>query len=656
MESNKSRGGTKSQNIPDRPEPSHLPEAHASSNLHTNEVRDKPKSTLGSRFRKSEPRKGPLDAVADHVREIIASAETLFKEAQNQPTSTKARERWQRNIDRNVNSARRHWDNAREGIRSYMVGQPSSGERPVEWVRGWYQLTHRTRFNELIQHTICALACEWKCELQCRVSYPSDLQTEKVRHLGRANSPIVRVKLSRPPANGFNPSRTITTRATGRSTKLPKRPTESRPRKQSTPVGSAPIEGCAVTAKPGGIVQHGEVVGASGSGDNILVDVAWGRDRKVSYHMPQELESGFQPGDTVQDVPRSNNRNTLGTGTVMYTTTRAGEEQVAVEFNESGQVRLVPFHRLRRVVDVKHRFVNHSTSGEEDAERLRLKCLAYSLESWNEQSGALDRLPVEPLPHQINIVHRIMTSDQANWLIADDVGLGKTIEIGLLLAAKKRRRRRNRVLIVCPAALTKQWQDEMKGKFEEDFLIYGDDFNINQPGQWTTVDKVIVSVDKAKSAYHLTKFQDAGDWDTVVFDEAHHLSKRQNVATTQRYRLAEKLRDKTDEFLFLTGTPHQGDTGQFVNLLALLRPDLRRRLAKVDEDPSVVAEVVLKNQKRTATDNEGNLVFQGQETYRPKAPVSNAMKAFSSQMAQYLASGYAASESGGHKGALSGSS
>ena len=385
-------------------------------------------------------------------------------------------------------------------------------------------------------------------------------------------------------------------------------------------------------------------------GGETLTKAATANAKETSSHMPSETINRFRRGDTVQDVPTPNGRNNLGQGTVKYTELLAGEEQVTVEFHESGEVRTLPSHRLRKVSDVNQRFVNRTTSGPDDCERLRLRCLAHALESWNERSGALDRLPVDPLPHQIDIVHRIMTADQTNWLIADDVGLGKTIEVGLLLAAMKRRRRLNRVLVVCPAALTTQWQDEMKKHFNEDYRIYGHDFNINQTSQWNNEHQVIVSIDRAKLRNHLPKFEEAGDWDIVVFDEAHHLSKRENASTTQRYRLAETLRSKSDEFLFLTGTPHQGDTEQFVNLLSLLRPDLKRRLTKVDADPSVVAEVVLKNKKSSVIDQEGNYVFQGQDTKLVKADKSSEMQEFQEALMQYVDNGYAASESEGDRG------
>ena len=110
-----------------------------------------------------------------------------------------------------------------------------------------------------------------------------------------------------------------------------------------------------------------------------------------------------------------------------------------VQLHNTGESRWFPYENLRRIKDASVKYANAEAPESDSAERFRLKALAYALDSWNQVTGALDRLDVDPLPHQIDLVHRIMSSDQSNWLIADDVGLGKTIEVGLLLAAMKRR-------------------------------------------------------------------------------------------------------------------------------------------------------------------------------------------------------------------------
>lgn len=376
----------------------------------------------------------------------------------------------------------------------------------------------------------------------------------------------------------------------------------------------------------------------------VSVQVRWGYVGTIEWHPVSELRCGFRKEHTVQDSPNSNTRRTLGPGTVLEVKAIAGHEQVVVKLHNSGEIRSLPYQNLV--------LINRAAPTSDSAERFRLKALAYALDSWNQVTGALDRFDVDPLPHQIDLVHRITTSDQHNWLIADDVGLGKTIEVGLLLAAKKRQRKARRILVVSPAGMVQQWKDEMQYKFNEAFRIYGQDFYIERPSEWSThsYDKVIVSIDRAKSDRHLPLIADSGDWDVIVFDEAHHLSKIEGQAVTQRYRLAERLRRLTDEFIFLTGTPHQGDHNQFVNVLRLLRPDLTRRLAGMFTNPSVVAEMVLRNRKSLVTDAQGNFLFRGQDTRRVGVPLSEGAHNFDTMLQRYLRYGYDAAAAGGNTG------
>ena len=406
-----------------------------------------------------------------------------------------------------------------------------------------------------------------------------------------------------------------------------------------------PGPGCWVSSKSRPNVLG--IVADSKVGDNRTeIQVRWGTSGETEWHPLSELRSGFIPGHIVQDRPRSNIRKTLGMATVRANRRIADRDMVLVQLHQTGESRWLPYQNLVRIQDAGLKFCRQIADGD-SADRFRLKALAYALDSWNQVTGALDRLDVDPLPHQIDLVHRIMASDHANWLIADDVGLGKTIEVGLLLAALKRRRQARRVLIVCPAGIARQWQDEMWHKFNQDFRIYGRDFFVNEPYHWATHDKVIVSIDRAKSDIHVPIFGDSGEWDVIVFDEAHHLSKAANRAVTQRYRLADTLRNQTDRLIFLTGTPHQGRDAQFVNLLMLLRPDLGERFTRMYSDPSVVSEVILRNRKSLVTDSSGKFIFKGQDTHLVKVPLSDDARGFDANLQRYLREGYAASQVGG---------
>ena len=408
-----------------------------------------------------------------------------------------------------------------------------------------------------------------------------------------------------------------------------------------------PVQGCLVKHDDFGI---GRVLESKIENDLARVEVRWPQKGTTQWHFVRDLSCGFQRGDTVQDSPHSSTRRTMGAGIVLETRTMAARHQVLVQFHDTGESRWIPYENLVRVADANTSYRAAQTTGDQDAERFRLKTLAYALDSWNQITGALDRMDVDPLPHQIDLVHRVLTSGQGNWLIADDVGLGKTIEVGLLLAAMKRRRQASRVLVVCPAGLTRQWRDEMKHKFHETYEIYGSDFNISEQSLWQIHRKVIVSIDRAKADDHKELFKRSGDWDIVIFDEAHHLSRIPNQATTQRYQLAAELRKQTDNFLFLTGTPHQGNHEQFVNLLLLLRPDLREQFGSMFTNQSVIADVILRNRKSQATDAQGNFIFRGQHTNLVEVQLSEAAQEFDAQLQNYVKLGYAAAEAGGITG------
>lgn len=230
-----------------------------------------------------------------------------------------------------------------------------------------------------------------------------------------------------------------------------------------------PVKGCwvcrATDPKRLGVVVHRVLQGEHGA-----LDVRWA-DGSIERVPLSELACGIQPGWCVQDVPLSTVRHPLGTGRAVQRRLLGGREQILVQWDDNGRSTWMPYESLRRIKDPARRFIQRDPGLPDAAERLRLRLLAHALQNWNLLTGSLDRLDIDPLPYQILLVHRIVSSGHGNWLIADDVGLGKTIEVGLLLAALKRQGRARRVLIVTSAGLTRQWRDEMQYKFNETYRI-----------------------------------------------------------------------------------------------------------------------------------------------------------------------------------------
>lgn len=380
------------------------------------------------------------------------------------------------------------------------------------------------------------------------------------------------------------------------------------------------------------------------SGLQIKIKWAAGTEEWVPL---ADLEPGFQIGWAVQDIPWSTTRRPLGVGRVVARRKLGGREQILVQLDEDGRSVWLPYENLRRLMDVRMRFERIASGVTDHAERFRLRFLAHALENWNQLTGSLDRLDVDPLPHQIQLVHRILSSGNYNWLIADDVGLGKTIEVGLLLAALKRKGQAHRVLVIAPAGLTRQWQDEFQYKFDQIYEIYGRDFTTTKPEHWKLHDHVIVSVDLAKRDDHLLKLQQAGGWDIVVFDESHKLTRYSSGERAQRYRLAEAIRHQTDALLLLSGTPHQGYADRFRALLELVRPDLKPQIQGLEVNPEIVSEMILRNRKSEVTDAEGNFIFKGTQIHRVPVEPSAETRRFQRLLNDYLRRGYKVGERGG---------
>ena len=414
----------------------------------------------------------------------------------------------------------------------------------------------------------------------------------------------------------------------------------------------APVPGACVRLRERN--QFGCVKGVVEDCSQPTVTVEWFSGQPMDRVPLREIRCGLRLGMDVQDVPRSRGRRPLGEGVVVELRELGGREQALVDFPAAAVRAWLPWENLKLIRGVKHGFLRPRSSAPGDAERFRLRCLAHALELWNENTGALSHLDIDPLPHQIHLVHHILASGNLNWLIADDVGLGKTIEVGMLLAALKQRGSFRRILIVAPAGLTRQWQQELDYKFGMgDFQIYGVDFHINDVRHWRLHTHVIASIDLLKRDDHKESLMAADSWDIVIFDEAHRLSRRQwgrKIDASDRFRLAAKLRERTDAMLLLSGTPHQGMHDKFQAILELLRPELRREIARLSLHPEILREMVIRNRKADVTDVEGNFIFKGKTTHAIGVETGEDASAFERRLRRYLLRGYAAGRAMGRAG------
>src|SRR5271157_1041732 len=163
----------------------------------------------------------------------------------------------------------------------------------------------------------------------------------------------------------------------------------------------------------------------------------------------------------------------------------------------------------------------------EDTWRFELKQRAAHLIVCN-RDGQLSNSLTDLMPHQITVAHSVVSSPRRRFLIADEVGLGKTIEAGLVIQVLLQRGLAKRVLIVPPAGLTVQWQEEMEEKFGLEFPIYGEE--VQGISAFNSNDLLIASLDRIKLDRprksgrlegHKTVVLGSEPWDLIVFDEAH---------------------------------------------------------------------------------------------------------------------------------------
>lgn len=244
-----------------------------------------------------------------------------------------------------------------------------------------------------------------------------------------------------------------------------------------------------------------------------------------------------------------------------------------------------------------------------------------------------------PLPHQILVLEKVMQSQQNRFLLADEVGMGKTIETGLILKELKLRGEIKRTLVIVPKSSMMQWQSELKDHFNEVFHLYDSEMitsmartfsNINADDEfnfWTQHNQIIVSTDALKpiekrhgwsqervdeyNKYRMTAVLEA-DFDMVIIDEAHKMGGA--TSTVSRYILAQELCNTVPNVLLLTATPHRGKEDHFRRILQLLDPD-----AFAGEGLPAIEELepyVIRTEKRFAVDYEGKKLFTERHTHR----------------------------------------
>jgi len=231
--------------------------------------------------------------------------------------------------------------------------------------------------------------------------------------------------------------------------------------------------------------------------------------------------------------------------------------------------------------------------------------------------------------YQLEPLRRAIESPRANMLLADDVGLGKTIEAGLVVQELLLRHRARSVIVVCPAGLVIKWQEEFRDKFGLDFQIINSDtmrdfrrkYGVHA-NPFRTFPRVIVSMSWLPSpraerlleeVYASARDQRTAErraFDVLVVDEAHHVApstpsrtrgdKPRYAVDSNRTKAVRRLAELCEHRLFLSATPHNGYTESFTALLEMIDPQRFARGADIDE--RALKQVAVRRLKRDLPD------------------------------------------------------
>jgi len=259
------------------------------------------------------------------------------------------------------------------------------------------------------------------------------------------------------------------------------------------------------------------------------------------------------------------------------------------------------------------------------------------------------RRKIKILPHQIKAAIKVLNQLQGRAILADEVGLGKTIEAGIVMKELISRGKARTVLILTPASLASQWQQELWDKFGERFIKH-DDPEFRGFGEH---DKIVSSIDTAKSPQHYPDII-AREWDLVVIDEAHYLKNKK----TQRYSLADDITAR--HALMLTATPIQNNLIELYNLINLIKPGLLGTMQNFEEEyigdaqgrvllhaqrlQRLLEQVLIRNRRAEATGIkfpdrkvETHRVQASKGEYELHQAVSRFIRTFKNQFESHLA-------------------
>lgn len=277
-----------------------------------------------------------------------------------------------------------------------------------------------------------------------------------------------------------------------------------------------------------------------------------------------------------------------------------------------------------------------------------VRAQAEVIHSVNQTWGVFAPSRIQLLPHQLWVCKKVLERWPARWLVADDVGLGKTVEAGLVLWPLLSRGAVKRLLIVCPASLVEQWDQRMRTMFDIRLARYVREADTPTADFWNTQSHVVASLHTLRSVStehgraRRQRLLDSEPWDLVLVDEAHHLNVEEQ-GETQGYKLIAQMQEagRITSMLFFTATPHRGKNRGFLSLMSLLRPDLFDATRSIESQLPHLRSAMIRNNKQRVTDLHGKPLFQRPTVCVREFAYSASEAAFYEMLTRFIVEGRA---------------
>lgn len=270
---------------------------------------------------------------------------------------------------------------------------------------------------------------------------------------------------------------------------------------------------------------------------------------------------------------------------------------------------------------------------------LQASIIRYVNDTW----GVFARSSIDLLPHQLWVCKQVLGRWPVGYVVADDVGLGKTVEAGLIMSSMVNARKANRILILTPAKLVTQWQERLLQMFDLRFSVYTSESEKIDSHYWETTNRVIASFStlQADRNERFDHFKRAPAWDLIMVDEAHHMNAEEHNVTLQ-YKFFQMLHenDKVVSTVLFTGTPHRGKNYGFWSLMSLIDPKVFGPDFPEEKQYAALKDYFIRNNKQNVVNMKGEKLFTKMTQHPYEFTYSADETAFYEAMSDFISSGF----------------